>query len=467
MTEHEGKHLDPADWATFRTDAAVLLGDCLNRLEGARELPWLPPPRDMATRVALDDVVEGHDAGAVFDTMRRDIMPYATGNTHPGFWGWVHGTGSAVGLGAEMVAATMNSNCGGRDHGAMQVEAAVIDWACGLAGMPDTAFGLMTSGTSQATLLALNVARFRLFGDRVRREGIRALPPVAVYAVEGAHACITQALELMGHGRDALRLIPAGPDGMDMAALAQVVARDVAAGVSPLAVVATAGSVNTGSFDPIDAIADFCTAEHIWLHVDAAFGFWTLLADAPWRGLAAGIGRAHSIALDFHKWIGAPYAAGACLIDDRELHRTAFVSRPDYLSQGEALAGGAPWFADYGIELSRGFAALKVWAIVKAAGTRALGASITDNCTQARLMGALVEAAPKLGLAHPVVSNICCFVPEGGDAAEIAARLQQAGQVVFSTTFLNGRQCLRAAIVNHRTTSADIRAAIRAVEAML
>jgi glutamate/tyrosine decarboxylase-like PLP-dependent enzyme len=256
---------------------------------------------------------------------------------------------------------------------------------------------------------------------------------------------------------------------MDMAAVEAAVARDIAAGVRPLAVVGTAGSVNTGVFDPIDKIADFCAAQDLWLHVDAAFGFWTLLADAPMCDLAKGIGRAQSIALDFHKWMAVPYDCGACLISDKTLHRATFANRPEYLaSASEGLAGGAPWFTDYGIELSRGFRALKVWATVMAIGTRALAAAVSDNIAQARLMGELVDASPHLTLAHPVVSNLCCFYAlRGDDPVEIAARLQIEGRVVFSTTLIDGRQCLRAAMVNHRTTSGDIRAAVKAVEALV
>lgn len=403
---------------------------------------------------------------ALFDRLRSEIMPYATGNTHPGFFGWVHGTGAPIGVAAEMVAATMNANCGGRDHGAMQIEAAVIDWVTGLADMPPEAFGLLTSGTSQATVLALAAARVRMFGVDVRKKGIRDLPEVAVYAAAGAHACVGRALEVLGHGRNALRSVPViGAAGMDIAALKQAVADDVEAGVQPLAVVVTAGSVNTGVFDPIDEAADFCAAQGIWLHVDAAFGFWTLLADDPWRDLARGIGRAQSIALDFHKWMAVPYDCGACLISDKALHRATFADRPDYLvSSGEGLAGGEPWFTDYGIELSRGFRALKVWTTVMAIGTRALGASVSDNCRQARQMAALVEASPVLTLAHPVVSNLCCFYPKGGDPEQIAAQLQLDGSFVFSTTRIGGRSCLRAALVNHRTTSEHIRTAIEAVE---
>ena len=467
MDDPEGTRLDPADWQAFRENVGDLLAASIDRLERAREFPWILPPEDLAARVTLKDARDGVGEGAVFEAIRRDIMPYATGNTHPGFFGWVHGTGSAVGMAAQMAAAAMNANCGGRNHGAGTVEVAVIDWLCRLAGLPETAFGLMTSGTSQATILALNAARFRLFGADVRAKGIRALPEVAVYAAEGAHTCISNALEVMGHGANALRLIPTLPGGgMDVSLLEAALQGDKAAGIMPMAVVATAGSVNTGVFDAIEDVATLCEAHGIWLHVDAAFGFWTLLADAPWCDLPKGIGRAQSVALDFHKWFGAPYAAGACLIHDREVHRATFAARPEYLAQGQGLAGGSPWFTDYGIELSRGFSALMVWAMVKAIGTDAIGASVTDNCKQAQLMGDLVAATPRLSLAHPVVSNLCCFyIP--GDADAVAARLQLSGAAVFSTTKIGGKTCLRAAIVNHRTTSNDIRAAIQAVKAAL
>jgi glutamate/tyrosine decarboxylase-like PLP-dependent enzyme len=457
----EGRRLDPQDWDGFRRDFHALLDACLDRLEAARDLPWVPPPANMAARVAIGG--QGAPAGRVFDRMVAEILPYGTGNTHPRFWGWVHGTGLPVAVAAEMVAATMNANLGGRHHGAMAVEHAVIDWLARLAGMPG-ASGLLTAGTSQATVLALGAARMRAFPE-VRRHGLAGLPPLRVYAAEGAHACVSKALEVMGHGSEALCRVPLRAGAMDPEALAQAVARDRSNGIQPLAVVGTAGSVNTGTFDPFPRLADFCAEQRIWLHADAAFGFWTRLAEAPWQSLTQGIERADSIATDFHKWIGVPYDCGACLVADAELHRRTFAARPDYLAgRAEGLAGGETWFCDYGIDLSRGFRALKVWAAVETLGETALGAAITDNCRQAALMGRLAEASEWLELAQPVVSNLCCMVPKRGEAGAIAARLQLSGEAVFSTTVLEGRTCLRAAIVNHRTTEADVRAAVRAVE---
>lgn len=455
-----GHRLDPEDWPGFRKEMHRLLDQCLDRLESARNLPWRPPPEDFPERLEV-----GGGGAPTIGRMVEEIMPFATGNTHPRFFGWVHGSGLPIGVAAEMVAATMNSNLGGRFHGAVEVERAVIRWVRGVAGMPEEAFGILTTGTSQATLLALAAARTARFGPGIRREGVAAFPAIRVYASTDAHSCVVKALEALGHGSAALRKIPLdGRGAIWLDALAGAVAEDRAAGLEPLAVAGTAGSVNLGSFDPLDELAAFCAEEGMWLHVDAAFGFWTLLAGSPWNVLPKGIGRADSVAADFHKWIGAPYDCGICLTRDGEMLRAAFAERPDYLARGEALAGGEPWFCDYGIDLSRGFRALKVWAAADHHGVEALGAAVADNCRQAAMMGRLAEESGHLDLARPVVSNVCVMRPRAGRAADISAALQRSGDAVFSTTKIDGEDCLRAAIANHRTTDEDVREAIAALE---
>lgn len=467
-TTTEGYRLDPTDWDEFGRQMHELMDGCLLRMQQARHLPWRTPPAAM-------QILDGqpHDTASVLHTLSHDIMPYSTGNTHSAFFGWVHGTGIPIAVGAELVAATMNSNCGGRHHGATMIEAEVIRFLVKTADMDDTAFGTLTTGTSQATILALCAARTKCFGvDTVRREGIRNLPDVRVYVAAGAHSCIGKALEVMGHGSRCIREIPVdGNYQMNVEALRAAMIEDRSAHVYPLAVVGTAGSVGIGAYDNLEALADFCTKEHVWFHVDAAFGFWSRLAASPYHELSNGIGGANSIALDLHKWVGVPYDCGACLMADREHHRATFTTRPSYLESSslltpdQGLAGGDLWFCDYGIELSRGFKALKVWAAIRCLGTAAIGAAITDNCRQADLMGELVNASQFLSLQYPVISNVCCFSVTRGDVRSIAADLQRNGQGVLSTINLDGVLCLRAAIVGHRTTAEDIRRTIAAVEA--
>jgi glutamate/tyrosine decarboxylase-like PLP-dependent enzyme len=467
--------LDPRDFAAFRADAHQLLDACIDHLEGVRERPWQPV--DAAAQAALAPALPetGIGESALARELAELVLPLGTGNTHPRFFGWVHGTGLHAGLLADMTASAMNSNCGGRGHGAIHVERAVIQWVRRIFGFPEGASGLLTSGTSQSTIIALAAARVHMLGREVRSAGLRDAPDHIVYCAAGAHSANQKALELLGHGAQALRRIPntAPSGGMDVPQLRTQLASDRAGGKRPFCVIATIGSVDTGACDDIAALADLCAQERLWLHVDGAFGCWARVADEPWRGLARGLERADSLAFDFHKWMYVQYDCGAVLVRHGESHRAAFAMRPHYLEgQEQGVGGGDPWYCDYGLELSRGFRALKVWSCLRAYGIERLGRKISDNCRQAARMAALVEAAEELELGAPVVLNVCCFrhAPKemDGEAQDalnrrIATRLQLDGTVVFSTTRIEGRTFLRAAIVNHRTRDEDIDLAIAAV----
>lgn len=462
--------LDPENWDDFRASAHALLDACIDRLADARAHPWQPLPEEIRQGYALSGEARGEAA-----TARRlidDMLPYGTGNTHPRFWGWVHGTGLASGILSEMAAATINANCGGRDHGMIHVEHAVIDWARGVMGFPETASGVLVTGTSQATVIALATARQRALGPQVRQKGLSGR--LTAYAGAGVHNATRKAIELLGIGADNLRRIPEDDSGMSLDALRAAIAEDRAAGATPFAIVGTAGSVDFGRFDDLNGLADVARDEALWLHIDGAFGAWARLAEAPWRGLTDGIERADSLACDFHKWMYVPYDCGLCLIRDGAEHYAAFAARPAYLaSHGEGLSGGDPWFCDFGTDLSRGARALKVWTAVESYGAAGFGAAITGNCRAAARMGAAVTGAPAMALMAPVISNLCVFTADASLPAEaqstlnkaIASALQLDGTAVFSTTEAGGITCLRAAITNHRTTPEDIDAAIAAVAA--
>lgn len=462
------KTLDPQDWTAFRATAHDLLDACIDRLETAADHPWQPVPDAVKTGYALTG--DAHGEAATAARLISEILPYGTGNTHPQFWGWVHGTGLASGLLSEMVAATVNANCGGRNHGMIHVERAVIDWTRRIMGFPETASGVLVTGTSQATVIALAAARHRALGPEVRHKGLQHR--LTAYAGEGVHNATRKAIELLGIGADNLRRIPETDSGMDLDALRTAVESDRAEGARPFAVVGTAGSVDFGRFDDLDRLADVARTEGLWLHVDGAFGAWTRLADAPWRALSDGIDRADSLALDFHKWMYVPYDCGLCLIREEPEHYAAFAARPAYLAgHGEGLAGGDPWFCDYGTDLSRGSRALKVWTAIETYGEAGLGAAISDNCRAAAHMGALVAKTTPMALIAPVISNLCVFTadatlpPEAQSTLnrQLSEALQLDGTAVFSTTEAEGITCLRAAIANHRTTLADVEAALVAV----
>lgn len=463
------KGLDPRSWQVARQQMHDLLDQCLDRMEHARSLPWRP--LDDAAKAVLEAGLPAKGVGldAVADVLVRDVMPYATGNTHPSFWGWVHGTGHTAGFMAEMVSAAMNANCGGRDHGAVYVERQVVAWCREVMGLPEGAVGLMVTGTSQATLLAFHAARMAALNDCPVEEA----PALTAYALDGAHGCVGKALNIMGLGAAALRIVPAAAGSspaarrFDAQALRAKIEGDIAEGRHPFLMVATAGSVNTGAFDDLEHAAELAGQYGLWLHVDAAFGAWTRIAQRPWLDLSNGIGQAHSVAFDFHKWLGVQYAAGMVMVRDQADLLHAYSGRGAYLEgQAEGLAGGEPWACDLGLDLSRGFAALKVWTTFQAYGLDRLGEVITMNCRQAARMARDVEANPEFRLVAEVVSNVCCFGMREDDddwkIARIAVQLQLNGQAVFSTTTIDGRPALRAAITNHRTRDSDITAAVDA-----
>jgi glutamate/tyrosine decarboxylase-like PLP-dependent enzyme len=467
--------LDPADWEAFKDLAHRLLDDALDHLRTVRERPvWQPVPDAVRQTLAEPLPRAGQGIERTCRDVRDLILPYPTGNIHPRFWGWVHGSGTAGGILAELVAAAMNANCGGRDHGAIYVERQVLEWCRQLFDFPEGTSGILVSGTSLASLIGLAVARHHLAGADVRADGVRGAPaPLVGYASAEAHGSIARAFEVLGLGRKALRTIPVDGDyRMEREALRRAIARDRAEGARPFVVVGTAGTVNTGATDDLAALADICAAEELWLHVDGAFGALIALSDSLKLRLA-GTERADSLAFDFHKWLHVPYDAGCVLVRRGDLHRAAFALTPDYLRRdARGLAGGDSWFCDYGPELSRGFRALKVWFALKEHGTRRLGAAIERNCAQAQYLAARIAGTESLELAAPVPLNIACFRfrASGLDPAEldrlnaeIVADLQESGVAAPSTTTLGGRTVIRVCLTNHRTRRSDLDALIDAV----
>lgn len=456
--------LDPADWPAFRAFAHELLDALLDRQQRVAEGPvWRPVPEVVKARLAEPPPVDPTPLAALRRELDACVLPYAVGNTHPRFWGWVHGSGTPGGALAELVAATLNENCGGRDHGGIYLERAVVGWARDWFGLPPSTGGLLVSGTSMANLLALATARHRHGGGSALREHGVADARLVGYASTEAHSSLTKAFETLGLGRAALRAIPVGADlAMDVGALASRIAADREQGQQPFAVIATAGTVNTGAFDDLSRLADICARERLWLHVDGAFGSVTRLVPQL-AGLTAGLERADSVAFDFHKWLHVPYDAGCVLVRDGASLREAFGGRPDYLANVGGLSGGEPWPADLGVELSRGFRALKVWWTIKEQGIARLGAAIARNCAQASRLARRLALEPQIEIANPVRLNIVCcryIAPLADDAldalnAAIVVSLQERGAAVTSTCRIGGRLCIRVCITNHRSRNAD------------
>jgi len=459
--------LDPDDWSRLRALGHRMLDDVFDELAGIRREPvWRPMPD--AVRDAWSDKLPRHgtDAEDVYRLYQATIAPYGVGNRHPKFLGWVHGGGSAVGVLAEMLAAGLNANCGGRDHAPIACERQVIRWAAEMLGMPPESSGLVLSGTSMANFVAVLTARAAAFGEGIRRTGISGAQPVG-YASAGAHMCVARAFDMAGLGADALRLIANDADGaMKLADLQARIAEDRALGLHPFIVIGTAGSVDIGAIDDLSGLANICRQEHLWFHVDAAFGAIAMLSPTL-QPRFAGMEHADSVAFDFHKWAQVPYDAGCIVVRDADAHRAAFAREVAYLRRdARGLAAGEPWPVDLGPELSRGFRALKVWMTLKTYGADRIGVVAEQCCDLAQRLAALIDAEPLLERLAPVPLNIVCFSYRPGDnamQAAIAADLQEAGDVVLSTTTIGGRTALRAAFVNHRTRNEDTVAVVRAV----
>jgi len=462
-------NLDPDDWRRVREQGHRMLDDMFDYIEHIRDRPvWQPIPDAVRRSFHGDLPRRPTDLQEVYREFVEHVVPYATGNVHPAFMGWVHGGGSVVGMLAEMLAGGLNANLGGRDHAPIDVERQVVAWVRQMLGFPPGASGLFLTGTSIANFLAIIVARTTALGTGVRRSGVAASEErLVAYTSTAAHGCVRQALELCGLGSDALREVATDPlDRIDVDALQAAIVEDRRAGARPFAVIATAGTVNTGAIDDLARIATLCREQKLWFHVDGAFGALAVLAPdlAP---RLTGIDQADSVALDFHKWGQAPYDAGFLLVRNGELHRASFASSAAYLRrETRGLAAGSPWPCDFGPDLSRGFRALKVWFMLKTYGADQIGAAVSHTCEVARYLEQRIRSEPRLELLSPAQLNIVCFRYRCGDPdtvnASIAADLHESGIAAPSTTLIRGDLAIRAAIVNHRTTFRDVDALVDA-----
>jgi aromatic-L-amino-acid/L-tryptophan decarboxylase len=465
--------LDPADWDDLRAQGHRMLDDMLDYLEHLRERPvWQPIPPQVRASFHEPLPQKPTALSTVHDTFMRDILPYAVGNAHPGFMGWVHGGGTPVGMLAEMLAAGLNANLGGRDQIPVEVERQIARWASELFGFPDSATGLFVTGTSMGNLVGVLVARAAALGTGVRRSGVAPTGRrLVAYTSAAAHGCIAQAMDLSGLGTDALRLIPVSSSHeIDVDALERAIDTDRRNGLLPFLIVGTAGTVDIGAIDDLTALAAIARRCGVRFHVDGAYGALARLAPdlAP---RVDGIDLADSIAFDFHKWGQVPYDAGFVLVRDGGLHLDTFAASAAYLRRhARGMAAGSPWPCDFGPDLSRGFRALKTWFTLKVYGVERLGRMIAGTCSLARDMARRIEDTPELELLAPVALNIVCFRYRCDDPdrvnADIVTALQESGVVAPSTTLLDGRLAIRAAIVNHRTSSGDVDALLRATVAL-
>jgi glutamate/tyrosine decarboxylase-like PLP-dependent enzyme len=465
---------DPEDWEAFSRLSHQMLDETLEHMRSLREQPaWRQVPVETRSAI-LDEPLpfEGQGEAAAYEQFKQRVLPYGNGNAGPRFFGWVQGNGTPYGAVADMLASAMNPHMAGFNQSPVAVEQKVIEWLRELMGFPVGASGMLLSGGSMANITALTVARNAKAGFNVREEGLRNSPqPLTIYGSAETHAWANKAVELLGLGRSSFRVVEVNPDfTINMGYLREMIRDDKAVGLRPIALIGTAGTVNTGATDDLNALADLAQEEDIWFHIDGAFGALAKLVPGL-REQVEGLERADSVAFDLHKWMYLPFESACLLVRDGSIHRESFAQNASYISALDrgVIAGGLP-FADLGLELTRSFKALKVWMSLKAYGVNKVAALIEQNVAQAQYLAELVRAEPKLEITAPVPLNIVCFRYRGEGVAnldslnlEILLRLQERGIAVPSSTVINGAFCIRACIVNHRTRREDLDLLVRSV----
>jgi len=457
----------------LRAFAHRLVDDYCDSLARLPEEPaWRPVPPEVRARLGAPVPEDGLGLEGAYDAFRRDVQPYRYGNVHPRFFGWVNGSGLPAGVLADFLASAMNSNVGAFDQGAVHVEEQVLAWMRTWFAFPPDGDGLLTSGGSVANLLALAAARHAV-APEARATGLSSAR-LTVYGSSETHSSVDKAVELLGLGRESYRRLPVdGEYRLRIDALEQALREDRARGLRPMALVANAGTVNTGAIDPLDRLADLARREGLWLHVDGAFGALVWLCPEQ-RGSLAGLERADSLAFDLHKWMYLPSDIGCVLVRSAGGLEKAFATQAPYLAQLpgglSALATGA--FKDRGIELTRRFRALKAWFALQVHGLEPFRQAIRANLAQTRHLVERIRAEPRLELLAPARLNVVCFRyrapgldPAALDALnrDLLVRLQESGIAVPSQTVLEGRFALRVAITNHRTRPHDLDLLVEAV----
>lgn len=404
------------------------------------------------------------EEGRPFDDVLKDfddkIAPYCFRVNHPRFLAFIPSAPAFPSVLGDLLCAGTNFFAGVwlEAAGAAQVELLVLDWFRELLGLPASASGLLTSGGSEANLIALVAAREPLsYEERAR---------AVVYLSELRHWSIDRAARVMGLRPDQLRPVSADEAfRLRLEALRRAVATDRAAGRRPWLVVANAGATNTGTVDPLAALADVCAAERLWLHVDAAYG-WSAVLTAEGKAALDGIGRADSVTLDPHKWFGQTFEAGCVLLREGRRLAEAFAIRPEYMQDVEPGEDEVN-FADRGIALTRRFRALKIWLSVQVLGLNWFRGLADHCCRLADYAQARLERSPLFEVVSPRQLSIVGFraVAPGriDDDAEmdrlnllLVERLRETGRAFLSSTRLRGRVVLRFCFVNWRTSADDV-----------
>lgn len=445
--------------------AAELLVERTSNL--ASENAWDGEFREGLLASLMEDPPEqGKPASEVMDRAAQEVLPYTLRLDHPRSFAFVPSAPTWPGVLAEFIAAGYNINaCSWLvASGPSQLELVVIDWFRRWLGYPESAGGLFTSGGSAASLDAFVAAR----------EAAGHPEQATVYMSNQSHTAFYRAALIAGIRKDRVRVISSDNRfRLDMKALEHAVASDRAAGCTPVAVCANAGASSTGAIDPLEAMADYCTAQGIWMHVDAAYGGFAVITEEG-RKLLRGMELADSIGLDAHKWLFTPYEAGCLLVKDASMLEKAFSIKHDVL-QDTVWGANHPNFADRGLQLSRSFRALKVWMSIQTFGMTAIRNAVSSGMKLAARAERYIQASESLEVMSPACLGIVCFRVNPDEAALGEDAIEEVNRSVLARVFWDdrafissaspaGKFTLRLCIINHNTTWTDVRETLQAVE---
>jgi aromatic-L-amino-acid decarboxylase len=446
----------------FRRHGHALVEWIARYFETVEQYPALSTarPGDLVRALPTDAPEVGEPFENVIADLDRLIVPAVTHWNHPGFFAYFAITGSAPGVLMEFVSAALNQQAmlWRTSPAATELEEVTLRWLAKLMHLPEAFDGVIYDTASISTLHALAAARERAVPN-VREQGLAGRPALgglAVYCSEHAHSSVDKAVIALGLGHASLRRL-GGDDRFTMrtADLAHAIAADRAAGIRPIAVVATVGTTSSTSLDDVPAIADVCAREDIWLHVDAAYaGVMAMVPGFEW--MRQGFDRADSIVVNPHKWLFTPFDLSVLFTRRMDALRQAFALVPEYLKTSEA--DSVKNLMDTGVQLGRRFRALKLWAVMRYFGASGLRTRLQHHCDLARGFAAWIDADAAFTRVAPVPFSVVCFraTPPGWDSADGAAldalnarvleRVNRSGEVFLSHTKLGGRFVIRLAI---------------------
>jgi glutamate/tyrosine decarboxylase-like PLP-dependent enzyme len=456
--------LDPENWEEFKTLGHRMVEDALNHLQNTRDYPNKQQPEEALTKLLVPLSEEGEGEEQVYQSVFEELFPYGVERTRPQFWGFVAGSGSPYGVLVDMLISSRNAGAISADY-PFNIHA--ISWIKELLEIPKEYSGVFVSGGTEANYTGIAIARNAKANINMKTEGMQGVKrKMVLYGSTEMHHCIERTVELLGLGSDALRWIPVdGQYRMKLDDLEKAIAEDKKQGLHPFCIIGNVGTVNSGAFDDLHALADLCKREDMWLHVDGAYGAWIRLSETH-KHLADGLERVDSIAVDLHKWMNMPYPIGVTLVKDKVAHYRTFVYGHDakYLDSSFGNLDLDTMTIRSSLALSRGNTGLKAYMLLRAFGKNKYRQLVQQNIDGINYLAGLLEKEPLFELTAPVASNVVCFRYNPGGLSEehleklnrtILSKLWDIVLYMISDTTLNGRYMLRACNVNHRTKLGD------------